>query len=60
MSRTDESNGDCGVVSEAEVDAALEGSFPASDPPPWTLGVDPPCDAQKESGEPGPEEDKKR
>lgn len=24
--------------SEARIDAALEGSFPASDPPPWTLG----------------------
>ena len=59
MSRTDESNSDCGVVSEAEIDEALEESFPASDPLPWTLGVDPPCDSQKESGEPGPGEDKK-
>jgi len=23
---------------DARVDSALEGSFPASDPPPWTLG----------------------
>jgi hypothetical protein len=27
---------------EREVDVALAGSFPASDPPPWTLGAVPP------------------
>jgi hypothetical protein len=30
---------DCQTVSEADIDAALEGSFPASDPIPWTLGT---------------------
>jgi len=30
---------DCKPISEAEIDAALEGSFPASDPIPWTLGT---------------------
>jgi hypothetical protein len=29
---------DCHTVTEAEIDAAIEGSFPASDPLPWTLG----------------------
>ena len=27
-------------MSEAEIDANLEGTFPASDPPGWTLGTD--------------------
>jgi hypothetical protein len=28
-----------GTPEERELDEILEGSFPASDPPPWTLGV---------------------
>ena len=28
---------------DREVDLAVAGSFPASDPPPWTLGVTPPA-----------------
>ena len=27
-------------MSEDEVDETIEGSFPASDPPSWTLGTD--------------------
>lgn len=29
-----------GEMSEAEIDANVEGTFPASDPPGWTLGLD--------------------
>src|ERR687883_469 len=29
-----------GAMSEAEIDRNLMGSFPASDPPSWTLGTD--------------------
>ena len=39
---------DCHTVSEAEIDAALEGSFPASDPLPWTLGKVPCPDPEDE------------
>lgn len=39
LSRTPAEKG-AGEMSEAEIDANVEGTFPASDPPAWTLGSD--------------------
>jgi hypothetical protein len=46
------------TMSEAEIDETLKESFPASDPPGWTLGVEPRAEKQDESG--GDEEDARR
>jgi len=40
---SEEKTGSCDPISEAEIDEALEESFPASDPLPWTLGLEPNC-----------------
>lgn len=38
------------AMSEAEIDANLSGTFPASDPPSWTLGTDHGADPPAERG----------
>jgi hypothetical protein len=47
---SEERTGSCDPISEALIDEALEESFPASDPLPWTLGVEPHCRDDKAKG----------
>ena len=48
----DDSDAGSAGMSEAEIDRNLVGSFPASDPPSWTLGID------QDTGPPAADSDK--
>ena len=54
-----EKPGSCDPMSETEIDDSLAESFPASDPPPWTLGVEPHCQSGEERKRKGGEAESK-
>ena len=37
----------CGEMPDEEIDETLAGSFPASDPPSWPLGIDDHCNGEQ-------------
>ena len=55
----DENEPDAGEMSDEEIDDNLEDTFPASDPPSWTLGVDPEHRSKTSDGDSSAESDKK-